>query len=92
MEVKMKNSRHVYLVAICGMGMGSFAGLLKEQGYQVTGSDKNVYPPMSTQLEEMGIKLLQGYNADNLSVRPDLVIVGNTVKKDNPEARAAIDG
>lgn len=92
MEVNMENSRHVYLVAICGMGMGSFAGLLKEQGYRVTGSDKNVYPPMSTQLEEMGIKLLQGYNADNLSVRPDLVIVGNTVKKDNPEARAAIDG
>jgi len=92
MEVTMENHRHVYLVAICGMGMGSFAGLLKEKGYRVTGSDKNVYPPMSTQLELMGIKLLQGYDSGNLSVKPDLVIVGNTVKSDNPEARAAIDG
>lgn len=81
----MKGNGHVHLTAVCGMGMGAFAGLLKESGYRVTGSDQNVYPPMSTQLENMGIKILKGYQPENLASMPDLVIIGNTVKKDNIE-------
>ncbi|MBX9769370.1 MAG: UDP-N-acetylmuramate:L-alanyl-gamma-D-glutamyl-meso-diaminopimelate ligase, partial [Bdellovibrionales bacterium] len=64
----------------------SLAGLLKEQGYDVSGSDQNVYPPMSTQLRELGIPLYEGYRAENLSKEIDLVIVGNVISKTNPEA------
>jgi len=78
----------IHLMAICGTGMGAFAGLLKEAGYQVCGSDANVYPPMSTQLEEQGIDLMRGYAATNLASGPDLVVVGNAIRRDNPEAVA----
>ncbi len=79
------NIKNVHLTAICGMGMGAFAGILALSGYKVTGSDQNVYPPMSTQLEKMGIKLMSPYGPENLNHNPDLVIIGNAVKKDNPE-------
>jgi UDP-N-acetylmuramate: L-alanyl-gamma-D-glutamyl-meso-diaminopimelate ligase len=85
----MSDNKLIHLTAICGMGMGSFAGLLKENGYEVTGSDQNVYPPMSTQLEEMGIKIMTGYRPENLTHNPDMVIIGNTIKKGNPEVEAA---
>jgi UDP-N-acetylmuramate: L-alanyl-gamma-D-glutamyl-meso-diaminopimelate ligase len=68
--------------------MGSLAGMLKARGYHVTGSDQHVYPPMSTQLEAWGIPLASGFRAENLQPRPDLVIVGNAVSRDNPEAVA----
>ncbi|HYQ80238.1 MAG TPA: Mur ligase domain-containing protein, partial [Anaeromyxobacteraceae bacterium] len=69
--------------------MGSFAGLLQAAGYQVTGSDENVYPPMSTQLAAWGIGVMQGYRPENLDrARPDLVVVGNVVRASNPEAAA----
>ena len=77
--------RSVHLTAICGTGMGALAGMMKEAGFQVTGSDHHVYPPMSTFLTELGIRIAQGYGPDNLAHRPDLVIVGNAVSKDNPE-------
>jgi len=76
----------IHLIAVCGTGMGALAVLLKEMGYHVTGSDQNVYPPMSTFLEEKGVRLFNGFSSDNLSHRPDLVIVGNAVTKDNPES------
>lgn len=79
------------MLGICGTGMGSLAGLLKSKGYKVTGSDQNVYPPMSTQLEKLGIQPFAGYKPSNLDVRPDLVIVGNVVRKDNPEVVAVLD-
>ncbi|MCC6808440.1 MAG: UDP-N-acetylmuramate:L-alanyl-gamma-D-glutamyl-meso-diaminopimelate ligase [Deltaproteobacteria bacterium] len=82
----------IHLVAACGTAMGSLAGILKQKGYNVTGSDQNVYPPMSTQLEAIGVKLMNGYKAENLAHKPDLVVIGNAIRKDNPEARAAIDG
>ena len=61
------NIRHIHLIAICGTGMGSLALLLKSQGFKVTGSDQNVYPPMNTELEKNGIGIFQGFSAANLS-------------------------
>ena len=81
-----QNIHHIHLTAICGTGMGSLAGLLVKRGFKVTGSDQNTYPPMSTQLENLGIKLFTGYKPENLNPKPDLVIVGNAMPKTNPEA------
>jgi len=78
--------RHIHLMGICGTGMASLAGMLKHQGYAVTGSDQNVYPPMSDYLERLSIPVLQGYRPSNLESRPDLVIVGNVITRYNPEA------
>ncbi len=81
--------RRVHLVGVAGTGMGSFAGMLKAAGFDVTGSDENVYPPMSTQLERWGIEVLQGYRPENLDrARPDVVVIGNVVRAVNPEAAA----
>ena len=84
--------RHVHFIAIAGTGMGSLAGLLKSRGLEVTGSDCGLYPPMSTALEAWGIPVAKGFRPGNvLERRPDLVVIGNVVRADNPEARAAID-
>ena len=84
--------RHVHFVAIGGTGMGSLAGLLHARGIRVTGSDENLYPPMSTLLEGWGIPVHRGFRAEQvLEAEPDLVVIGNAVRPDNPEARAAID-
>jgi UDP-N-acetylmuramate: L-alanyl-gamma-D-glutamyl-meso-diaminopimelate ligase len=83
---------HVHFIAIAGTGMGSLAGLLRSRGHRVTGSDAGVYPPMSTALEKWGIPFYEGFDPDHvLSPRPDRVVIGNVVRADNPEARAAID-
>ncbi|HEX9455182.1 MAG TPA: Mur ligase domain-containing protein, partial [Candidatus Binatia bacterium] len=81
---------HIHLVAICGVGMASLAGLLQSRGYRVTGSDQNVYPPMSTYLAQVGIPVLTGFHAEHLLPRPDLVVIGNAVSRGNPEAEAVI--
>lgn len=78
--------RHIHLIGICGTGMAAMAAMLQQQGFMVTGSDQNVYPPMSDFLAGLGIEVMAGYAAANLSVRPDLVIVGNVVRSTNPEA------
>jgi UDP-N-acetylmuramate: L-alanyl-gamma-D-glutamyl-meso-diaminopimelate ligase len=78
--------RHIHLMGICGVGMASLAGILKERGYTVTGSDQNIYPPMSHFLEDLSIPVIEGYDAENLHPVPDLVIVGNVITKENPEA------
>ncbi len=78
--------RHIHLMGICGTGMASLAGLLKNEGYHVTGSDQNIYPPMSTLLKELDIPVMNGYSSTNLNPVPDLVIVGNVITRDNPEA------
>ncbi|MBI2082527.1 MAG: UDP-N-acetylmuramate:L-alanyl-gamma-D-glutamyl-meso-diaminopimelate ligase [Deltaproteobacteria bacterium] len=83
-------TQRIHLTAICGMGMGSLAGLLKGKGFEVTGSDQQVYPPMSTQLEQLGISIQQGFDPRHLEPRPDLVIVGNAVSKTNPEVEALL--
>lgn len=81
----------IHLVAACGTGMGTLACILKEMGYRVTGSDQHVYPPMSSFLEENGIRLYEGYDKAHLDGNPDLVIIGNAVSKDNPEARTVME-
>lgn len=81
--------KHIHLIGVCGTGMGALAGLLKARGYTVTGSDAHPYPPMSTELAALGIPVFEGYGADNLRARPDLVVVGNVCKRDHPEAAAA---
>lgn len=87
---QLNKGAHVHLMGICGTAMGSLAGILKSMGYQVSGSDQSVYPPMSTQLTNLGIKLQEGYRAENLHPRPDMVIVGNVISKNNPEAQALL--
>ena len=81
----------IHLVAACGTGMGTLACILKQMGYRVTGSDAHVYPPMSDFLRANGIQLFDGYNAANLDHDPDLVIIGNAVSRDNPEAAAVLE-
>jgi len=81
--------RRIHLVGVAGTGMGAFAGMLKAAGYAVTGSDENVYPPMSDMLREWGIEVFTPYAAENLDLaRPDLVIIGNVIRRVNPEATA----
>ncbi|APV36925.1 UDP-N-acetylmuramate:L-alanyl-gamma-D-glutamyl-meso-diaminopimelate ligase [Acinetobacter soli] len=72
---------HLHILGICGTFMGSLALLARDLGHKVTGSDANVYPPMSTQLERAGIELMQGYDRSHLQPHPDLVIVGNAMKR-----------
>lgn len=88
----MDEIHHVHFIAIGGTGMGSLAGLLRTRGLKITGSDRALYPPMSTALEGWGIEVDEGFRAENVRERrPDLVIIGNAVRPDNPEAREAID-
>ncbi len=88
-DMDYSNVKRIHLIGVAGTGMGSFAGMLEAAGYDVTGSDENVYPPMSTQLEKWGIEVMQGYRPENLDrARPDLVVVGNVVRMVNPEATA----
>ncbi|MGZ3772098.1 MAG: UDP-N-acetylmuramate:L-alanyl-gamma-D-glutamyl-meso-diaminopimelate ligase [Pseudobdellovibrionaceae bacterium] len=82
----LKPGSHIHLMGICGTAMASLAGLLKDRGYKITGSDLNPYPPMSTQLESLGISIMKGYKAENLQPRPDFVIVGNVISANNEEA------
>ncbi|MFH1243545.1 MAG: UDP-N-acetylmuramate:L-alanyl-gamma-D-glutamyl-meso-diaminopimelate ligase [Pseudomonadota bacterium] len=77
---------HIHLMGICGTGMSSLAGMLKQNGFQVTGSDQNIYPPISTLLEGLSIPVLSGYRPQNLKPKPDLVVVGNVITRNNPEA------
>ena len=76
---------HYHLIGICGTAMASLAGMLQARGYKVTGSDQNVYPPMSTQLEALGIHILNGYRAENADIGADCVVVGNAISRGNPE-------
>lgn len=82
---------HYHLIGICGTAMASLAGMLQVRGHRVTGSDQNVYPPMSTQLEALGIQLMQGYKPENLDINPDCVIVGNAISRGNPELEEVLN-
>jgi UDP-N-acetylmuramate: L-alanyl-gamma-D-glutamyl-meso-diaminopimelate ligase len=83
-------AQHIHLIAICGVGMTALAGMLQARGFRVTGSDQNVYPPMSTQLEALGIELRQGFSAQHLADHPDLIVVGNAVSRTNPEVQVML--
>ncbi|WP_027598863.1 MULTISPECIES: UDP-N-acetylmuramate:L-alanyl-gamma-D-glutamyl-meso-diaminopimelate ligase [Pseudomonas] len=82
---------HIHILGICGTFMGSLAVLAKEAGHRVTGSDANVYPPMSTQLEAQGIELTQGYDPAQLDPAPDLVVIGNALSRGNPAVEYVLD-
>jgi UDP-N-acetylmuramate: L-alanyl-gamma-D-glutamyl-meso-diaminopimelate ligase len=78
--------RRIHVMGVCGTGMAALAGMLKDRGFMVTGSDQNVYPPMSDFLKAAGIEVREGYRPENLEPAPDLVIVGNVIRAVNPEA------
>ncbi|WP_150046850.1 UDP-N-acetylmuramate:L-alanyl-gamma-D-glutamyl-meso-diaminopimelate ligase [Methylomonas rhizoryzae] len=82
---------HIHIIGICGTFMGGLALIARELGYQVSGSDQNVYPPMSTQLEQQGIALMRGYRAENLDGAPDIVVIGNALSRGNPEVEAVLN-
>ncbi|MDR2220972.1 MAG: UDP-N-acetylmuramate:L-alanyl-gamma-D-glutamyl-meso-diaminopimelate ligase [Methylobacillus sp.] len=75
---------HIHILGICGTFMGGIAVLAKAAGHRVTGCDANVYPPMSTQLEAQGIELIEGFGAEQLSLAPDIFVIGNVVTRGNP--------
>jgi len=87
----LSDLRSVHFVGICGTAMASVAAAMKERGYRVTGSDQNVYPPMSDFLASRGIHPFSGYAESHLDHRPDLVVIGNAISRGNPEAEAALD-
>ena len=82
---------HIHILGICGTFMGGLALLARELGYEVSGSDAGVYPPMSTQLEAAGIQLHEGYTADALDPAPDLVVIGNAMSRGNPAVEYVLD-
>lgn len=82
---------HYHLIGICGTAMASLAGMLQARGHLVTGSDENVYPPMSTMLESLRIRVMQGYHREHLDPAPDCVIVGNAIPRGNAEVEATLD-
>lgn len=83
--------RSVHFVGICGTAMASVAAAMKEKGFQVTGSDQNVYPPMSTFLAERSIEVASGFSEQNLKAKPDLVVIGNAISRGNVEAESVLD-
>ncbi len=83
--------RRVHFIGICGTAMASVAAAMKERGYVVSGSDQNVYPPMSTFLAQRGIDVREGYSESHLADAPDLVVVGNAISRGNPEAEAVLE-
>ncbi len=82
---------HLHILGICGTFMGGLALIARSAGHTVTGCDTGVYPPMSTQLQEQGIQLVEGFEADQLALKPDLFVVGNVVTRGNPLMEAILD-
>src|SRR5437879_9170193 len=81
----------IHFVGICGTAMASVAAAMQEKGMKVTGSDQNVYPPMSTFLADRRIEVISGYAEQNLAHKPDLVVIGNAISRGNPEAEAVLE-
>jgi UDP-N-acetylmuramate: L-alanyl-gamma-D-glutamyl-meso-diaminopimelate ligase len=84
-------STHIHILGIGGTFMGGVAAIAKAAGFRVTGSDLNVYPPMSTQLQALGIEFVQGYGAEQLELEPDMVVVGNALSRGSPVVEAMLD-
>jgi UDP-N-acetylmuramate: L-alanyl-gamma-D-glutamyl-meso-diaminopimelate ligase len=82
---------HLHILGICGTFMGGIAAIAREAGHRVTGCDANVYPPMSDQLRALGIELIEGFSADQLSLKPDVFVIGNVVTRGNPLMEAILD-
>ncbi len=88
---EMSDKKHIHLIGICGTAMASLAGMLKQRGFHVTGSDAAAYPPMSDFLRELGIAVAQPFAEKNLEPRPDLVVVGNAMSRGNVELEEVLD-
>src|SRR5436305_1913236 len=86
----MAENKHIHLIGVCGTAMASLAGMLKQRGFQVTGSDAAAYPPMSDFLSDLGIPV-QPFDAKNLEPRPDLVVIGNAISRGNVELEYVLD-
>src|SRR3974390_3191802 len=82
---------HLHILGICGTFMGGIAALARASGHRVTGSDQNVYPPISDQLAALGIDLIQGYDPKQLELKPDVVVVGNVMSRGNPLVEALLE-
>ena len=82
---------HIHIIGVCGTFMGGIAAMARSLGHEVTGSDANVYPPMSEQLQQLKIGLYQGYTAENLRTAPDLVLIGNALSRGNDEVEAVLN-
>ncbi|MCB1937526.1 MAG: UDP-N-acetylmuramate:L-alanyl-gamma-D-glutamyl-meso-diaminopimelate ligase [Nitrosomonas sp.] len=82
---------HIHILGICGTFMGGIAAIAKESGHRVTGCDQDVYPPMSTQLESLGIELIAGFSEDQISLKPDVFVIGNVVTRGNPLMEAILN-
>ena len=91
MKSMISQVRSVHFIGICGTAMASVAAAMQEKGVRVTGSDQNVYPPMSTFLAERRIEVATGYSEQNLAHKPDLVVIGNAISRGNPEAEYVLD-
>jgi len=87
----MSNAKHIHLIGICGTAMASLAGMLKERGHRVTGSDAAAYPPMSDFLRSLDIPIAQPFDPKNLEPKPDLIVVGNAISRGNPELEHVLD-
>jgi UDP-N-acetylmuramate: L-alanyl-gamma-D-glutamyl-meso-diaminopimelate ligase len=87
----MNSKKHIHLIGICGTAMASLAGMLKQRGFRVTGSDAAAYPPMSDFLEELGIPVAQPFDPRHLDPAPDLAVVGNAISRGNPELEHLLD-
>jgi UDP-N-acetylmuramate: L-alanyl-gamma-D-glutamyl-meso-diaminopimelate ligase len=87
----LDRSKHIHLIGICGTAMASLAGMLKQRGFRVTGSDAAAYPPMSDFLRELEIPVAQPFDAQNLDPRPDLVVIGNAISRGNVELEHVLD-
>ena len=90
--ITLPAAARIHLVGVAGTAMGSLAGLLQEAGYRVSGSDADIYPPISTQLAELKIPVHEGYSASHLEPPPDLVVIGNALSRGNEEIEAVLDG
>jgi UDP-N-acetylmuramate: L-alanyl-gamma-D-glutamyl-meso-diaminopimelate ligase len=87
----MNEAKHVHIIGIGGSAMSPLAGMLRERGFRVTGSDSGVYPPASTFLENMGISFFHSFDAKNLEPAPDLAVIGNIIARGNPELEEVLD-
>src|SRR6202049_4526986 len=87
----MNDRKHIHLIGICGTAMASLAGMLKQRGFRVTGSDAAAYPPMSDFLASLDIPLAQPFTTTNLDPRPDQVVVGNAISRGNVELEHILD-
>jgi UDP-N-acetylmuramate: L-alanyl-gamma-D-glutamyl-meso-diaminopimelate ligase len=82
---------HLHIIGVCGTFMGGIAAIAREAGHRVTGSDRNVYPPMSTQLAALGVEVIEGYEPDQLKLNPDVFVVGNVMSRGNALVEALLD-